>query len=298
MNPASVQLARGISAAFRQSMTRRLAGASFIALSAFSVPESRASVVTGFETSNGSYANGSTVIGVNDTTFGGAWASFGTGGSVTASNASPDSGLLALRINDSSTSQATGAVVNIANASAILGQEFTFKFSLNIQSISAATGSQVQVYFGQNLVGDGNHWLRFVYNDGNLQVVTGNGNAGSDTAVNVGAYTTYSPLGSYIDVSLSLDPATHKYTGVSIAGTLTSANLTSTVLASNGGTIPWTSSAGNPSAFLNLLIASNDTGVVDFDSVGVSAIPEPSSFAAIAAVGVLGAAAMRRRRNR
>lgn len=296
MNPIPTLLACGPAAFSRYATVCRLVAVSFIAFSIQAAPQARAAVITGFEASDGAYVNGSTIISVNDTTFGAAWTSFGTGGTVTASNALPKSGSLSLHIDDSSTSQATGAAINIANASSLFTQPFTFQFSLNIQSVSTGTGSQVQIYFGQNLVGDGNHWLRFVYNDGNLQVITGNGNANSDTAVNIGAYTTYSPLGSYIDISLSIDPTTHKYTNVSIAGTLLSADVTATVLASNGGTIPWTSASGNPLSHLNALIASNDTGIFDLDSIGVAAaIPEPSTSAALASLGVLGIVALRRR---
>lgn len=242
-------------------------------------PQARSQVLTSFENpANGTYTNGATVIGKTDTSTGGAWSNFsGNSADMYSSNAHPLAGVLSVRLQDADAlgSLATGAHLQVPNASSLLTSPFTFSLSMAINSVSAGTGSQVQIYFGQQLVGDGNHWLRAVYNDGNLQIVTGNGSI--DSAVNVGAYTTYSPLGSYVTFNLTIDPSTHKYTSATISGTLSSADVTSTVLASNGGTIPWTSSAGNPGTTLGLIIGSNDTAVVDFDVLSV--VPEPSTAA-------------------
>lgn len=270
-------------------------------LAALLCPLAAHAVVTSFETTDGAYANGTTVIGVSDNKLGGTWTDLfntvGTAGTINASNALPASGSLALGFTKSSNTSALGAAINAANTSSLFAQAFTLNFSLNIGTISASTGSQVQLSLGQSTSSDGNHWTRFVYNNGTLQLVTGTGAATSDTAVNLGSYTSFSPLGSYINVSISIDPATHKYTNVSIAGTATSQNLTSAVLASNGGTVPWTSSLGNPSASLLAFMGSNDTGTVYFDNISVSAIPEPGSFALLAG-GAIGFVAVSRRRRR
>lgn len=235
-------------------------------------------VVTSFENpANGTYANGTTVIGKTDTATGGAWTLFsGSSADIISSNANPLEGSLAVRINDASASSASGAFLAAPNANSLLTSPFTFEFSLAIDSVSAGTGSQVQVYFGNNVIGDSNHWLRFTYNDGNLQIVTGNGS--TDTAVNVGAYTSYSALGDYVTFSLTIDPTTHKYTNAVVSGTLLTQDVTASILASNAGTIPWTASGGiNPGNYVGVVIGSNDTAVVDFDVLRVVAVPEPQT---------------------
>ena len=253
---------------------------SFLALAGLvlTIVPTFAQTITSFENpANGSYTNGTTVIGKTDSSAGGAWSLFsGAPGDITSSNINPLQGSLAVRINDQSTSTASGAFLATPNANTLFSAPFVFQLSFAIDSVSAGTGSQVQVYFGNNVVGDSNHWLRIVYNDGILQICTGNGS--TDTAVNVGAYTSYSNLGQYVTFSLTVDPLTHKYTDASIAGTLSSQNVTSALLASNAGTIPWTASGGvNPGNYLGLVIGGNDTAVVDFDVYSLTAVPESST---------------------
>lgn len=249
----------------------------FLSLAATTLP-AFSQVVTSFENpANGTYANGTTVIGKTDSSTGGAWSLFsGATGDIFSSNINPLQGSLAVRINDASTSAASGAFLAVPNSSSILTSPFTFEFSFAINSVSAGTGSQVQIYFGNAVVGDSNHWLRLTYNDGNLQIITGNGS--TDSPVNIGAYTSYSNLGQYVTFSLTIDPTTHKYTNAVVSGSLLTQDVTAAVLASNAGTIPWTASGGiNPGTTLAIVVGSNDTAVVDFDVLRIVAVPEPST---------------------
>lgn len=253
-----------------------------------------AQITTGFETTDGGYTNGATPG--SDTSAGSSWAGIT---STVASSANPFSGSLAVRITDSSASAAAGAKLNLVNSSAVLTDEFRVKFSMSVGSdISAGTGNQVWVLFGQDFVGTGNHWFRLNYDDGTLRLYTANGSGGGYFGVNLGTYASYSPLGGYVSFDITIDPTTHTYTNVSISGSLLTADKTSVVAASNGGTIPW-SGAGAPGTMLNILTGGNDLGTVDFDALSVTAaIPESSTSALVFGSIATCCAMLRRRRSR
>lgn len=238
-------------------------------------------VTSSFETTDGAYVNGSTIAAKTDTSIGAAWSSVTN---VASSTANVYDGALALRLTDASSSASSGATISWTNADSLLLSPFTFQFSMAVGAdVSTGTSRQVQVYLGQASAGDFNHWAAVVYDDGILRLSTGTGVSGSDYGVNLGNYTTYSPLGSYVTFSITIDPTTHKYTNVSIDGTLTAnpVDLTTTVLASNGGTIPWTSASGNPPNQMLIITGGNDTVTADFDAFSINAVPEPGTWALV-----------------
>lgn len=268
---------------------------------AIGIQSSSAAFITGFETSSG-YGTNTTVIGVHDSSAPGtnAWERFASLPSpdsrMVTSTANPQTGTQALRfINDGSgTALATtlqlGSSVNVANP-------FNIHFGMALNNISAGTGNQAQVYFGFNgsQLGVQPYWFSLIYNDGSLNLYLNNAANNNIIAVNLGLYTTYSALGSYISFDFAIDPATNKFTNVQITGTLTSANLTSTVLAAaGGGTIPHLSAT--PNTYFSFTSGGNDTITADFDNLQITTIPEPSTNALIMGSFALGIMVLFRRR--
>lgn len=258
-----------------------------------------------FEATDGAYVNGTSIQAKTDSSIGSAWSNVGNANSSTAN---VYDGTLAIRITDSSTSASSGATTAWTNADSLLLSPFTFKFSMAVGAdVSDGTGNQVQIYLGQPVAGDANNWAKVTYDDstadsvanGVLRLYTGTGAANSDYGVNLGNYTTYSALGQYVTFSITVDPNTHKYTNVTVDGTLTAnpVDMTSTVLASNGGTIPWTSTLGTPSDQMLLVTGGNDTGTFDFDAFSItSAVPEPGTGALL--IGAMTLLPLLRRRLR
>lgn len=251
---------------------------------------------TSFETTDGSYVNGASIQGKTDTAIGSAWSNVGNANSSTAN---VYDGSLAIRVTDSSTTNSSGATTAWTNADSLLLSPFTFKFSLAVGAdVSDGTGNQVQIYLGQPVAGDANNWTKVVYDDSNidglqngvLRICTGTGAANTDYAVNLGLYTAYSAFGEYVTFSITIDPTTMKYTSVTVDGTLTAnpVDLTTTVQASNGGTLPWTSTLGTPSDQMLIVTGGNDTGTFDFDAFSItSAVPEPGTWALLVIAMIL-----------
>lgn len=250
----------------------------------------RAQMVTGFETSNG-YTSGGNIIGTTDLSSGTAWGTVNGGGGAatwTASDSDPASGLLAFNVVKSQNTAASGVQLNLGPAvSSVQSDPFTISFDLNVGAdISSGTGNQAQVYYGpqttpQNSLSNGSnvpYWVALRYNNGNLDFYTANLNGTGGTAVNLGSYTTYSALGDYITFDITIDPATLQYTSVLVSGTLSSADMTATVLASNSGFIPG-HVAGTPDNYFSVFLGLNDTGTVNFDNLSVAAVPEPGTWA-------------------
>ncbi len=249
-----------------------------------------------FETTDGSYVNGASIQGKTDTSIGSAWTNVGNANSSTAN---VYDGSLAIRVTDTSTTNSSGATTAWTNADSLLLSPFTFKFSMAVGAdVSDGTGNQVQVYLGQPVAGDANNWTKVVYDDsavdgvrnGVLRISTGTGAANSDYGVNLGLYTAYSAFGEYVTISITIDPTTMKYTSVTVDGTLTAnpVDLTTTVQASNGGTVPWTSTLGTPSDQMLIVTGGNDTGTFDFDAFSItSAVPEPGTWAMVVLAMIL-----------
>lgn len=235
-------------------------------------------VSSSFETTDGTYVNGSSIGGKTDSSIGASWTSV-TG--AVSSNANVLDGSLAIRVTDSSTSTSSGGTISWTNAASLMTSPFTLQFSLAIASdYSVGTVNQVQVYLGQAQAGDFNHWASVYFDEGNFKMATGNGT--SDSWVGLGSYTTYSNYGEYVTFSLTIDPTTKKFTNVTVDGTKTATptSYTTAVQASNGGTIPWTSASGTPPNQMLLITGGGDTATVDFDAFSItSAVPEPSAWA-------------------
>ncbi len=235
-------------------------------------------VGSSFETTDGTYVNGSSIGGKTDSSIGASWTNV-TG--AVSSNANVLDGSLAIRVTDSSASTSSGGTISWTNAASLMTSPFTLQFSLAIAGdYSTGTTNQVQVYLGQAQAGDFNHWASVYFDEGNFKMATGNGT--SDSWVSLGSYTTYSNYGEYVTFSLTIDPTTKKFTDVTVDGTKTTVptSLTTAVLASNGGTIPWNSASGTPPNQMLLITGGNDTVTVDFDAFSIaSAVPEPSGWA-------------------
>ena len=269
-------------------------------LTAFGLVSAQASVITGFETSSG-YGTNTTVIGVDDSGISGTdtWVnSFNTpavNSRMVTSTANPQSGSQALRFTNDGSSGALGATLQLGSSVSV-ANPFTVHFAMALNNISSGTGNQAQVYFGQNApaLGAQPYWFALLYNDGVFNLYLNNAaNNGSDF-VNLGLYTTYSTLGSYVTFDLTIDPTTNKFTNVQITGSLTSANLTSTVLASpSGGTIPHLSAT--PNTYFSFMSGGNDTITADFDNLAI--VPEPSTYALLI-LGSFGLSLMARNRQR
>lgn len=268
----------------------------------------RADFSTSFETTSGSYTTGSTVIGVHDTGLTGtaSWSAlFGSTSAmvITDTAGMVKTGTQALQITDSTTSSAYGASYNLTGA-VNYSNPFTLHFALNVASYGG-TGNPVQFYLGDNSTSAGSkaYWTAGFLSSGFLYLYEASSVGGSSaTAYNMGAYTTYSPLGNYVTFDITIDPTTHKYTGVTISGTTSGAvDKLSTLTSQPGaGEIPWLNGSGTNTAPLNyFVVAAGGAGTATFaiDDLSISNVPEPQSVTLLAlAAGGMALACLRRRR--
>ena len=258
----------------------------------------QAQIITGFETTNG-YTNGQTVYSpaVNDTGIPGAAVWQDMGGAF-ASSANPQSGDLALRIQSDGT-KVFGTKINLSTAELVWNDPaapINLGFGMAISSYSAGTTNQVMIYLGDNLVlpGGAKYYTALFFSNGDLFLYKGNA-TGNNTAVNLGAYTTYSALGEYINFDITFNPVTKTYLSVTLTGTNSSIDLTS---AFAGVTVPWyPQTSAEPAQWLQFIVGGNDIVTVDFDNLTLANIPEPSAAALLGASAVLLLAAARRRRR-
>jgi hypothetical protein len=257
----------------------QIPAAAFAALTCLST--SQAAFLTGFETSSG-YGTNTTVIGVHDTAAPGtnSWTKLFTGADsiITSSTAHPQTGSQALTFDKTDTTNAVGATLTLGS-SVDLTQPFTMAFALSVNSVSAGTGGQAQILLGAGNTNAGSSafWTRVVYDNGTIKVLVNNADGTGVTDVSVGSYTTYSNLGDYIDFSISIDPTTMKYTNIQITGSLSSANVTSTVLASaSGGVVPHLNVAA-ASIGTNVTFASGGNDQINMNIDNLSVVPEPGS---------------------
>jgi len=237
-----------------------------------------ASFLTGFETSSG-YGTNATVIGVHDTSAGGTntWQNVsGFSNSVTSSTVLPQTGLMSLRLLDTSTSAGTAASLDLGSAFNF-AQPFTLSFSMAITATGGTAGLVFNVWLG-NAVNSlsTKEWTHFAYDSStqNVGVYVSNAAGTSTQLVTLGKYTDFATAGQYMTASISIDPTTRKYTNVTLSGALATTDVTSSVLAVNSGTIPWIpSTAGNPGS--NFWVSSGGLGTVTAFIDNVSVIPEP-----------------------
>lgn len=257
---------------------------------------------TGFETSNGAYTAGSTVMGVDDTSAPGTntWSAHlgsATPSAMIITNANPQSGTQALQINDtySGAGLAFAPSINLTSAAANFSAPFKVSFGMNLQSVSAGTGNQIQMYFGAKTTdpggtGGGRYWTGLLYNNGALNLLYDT----STTSIgnfNAGNYTTYSSLGNYVTFDITIDPVSKKYLGFVVTGANTTNDFTSSV---SSLTLPWVpgSTVGglvagaDPDYYLMFVTGSEDTALVNFDNFSISNVPEPTAWALVAASAV------------
>lgn len=266
----------------------------------------RAQFVTGFEAAGG-YTASATVIGVHDAAAPGAAAwtrPFGVDADIFASTANPASGSQHLRIGSASASQAYSARLDLAGAI-----DFTKEFNLSLSfavgsDVSAGTERQVVVLLGASsyLPAAAKYWLRYGYDNGKLFIDYSSPSGGSGySTLTIGDYTDFADLGGYVSFNITVDPVLHSYASVVVSGAKKTENITSLLPDRPTGNLPWLgATAGDPDAFLQFVIGSNDIVTADFDNVSLvnTSIPEPAVFASMLALGALAAAGSRRRMRR
>ena len=242
-----------------------------------------ADVLIGFEKSSGYEAN-TTIIGVTDTTIPGIKPWVGTFGSssfnalLEISTANPQTGAQALRLTNNATGTAIGASLQLTS-NVDVKKPFNIHFSLALSQISEGTVNQAQVYFGAkgSQIGTFPYWFGIVYSNGSLSLaLNSSDNSTAAFYIELGNYTDYANLGSYITFDIAIDPSTNKFTSVKLSGALKSADLTKYVLSSaSGGTIPHLNSI--PDTFFSLASGGNDMVIADLDNVYITGI-SPSSI--------------------
>lgn len=285
---------------FLASSNRRALASAFAGLALCGAPLS-AQILTGFETSNG-YTSGASVIGVNDTGIPGsaAWTAVAGFSATTpiASSAHPQSGAMAWRLERTvSTTGAVASRVDLSGAGVnFASTPITLSFGLSINNFSAGTVNQFQIYFGDadiNPAG-GRYWSTIIFTDGSFHLYKASVDGTQNVGVNLGAYTTYSPLGSYITFSVSFNPVTKTYTDLSLSGSVSSASFASTIA---GERLPWRPNlAGEPGKFLTFVAGGNDIIQADIDNLSISTIPEPAQASLLVGGALAAFAALRRRR--
>lgn len=281
------------------------------------------------------YSAGSTVIGVDDPSLPGTatWSNLFTSSSfTTASSTLPRSGSLGMQIDTSGTGtgagNATGARIDMAGAGVAFAdptKPIRFSFSMNIESMSAGTGSQLTVSFGAgdlSVIGNNGaavttnystkYWWGLVVQDTgaggvmNFYKSSASGNSGQVT--NIGSYTSFADLGTYLTFDIVIDPVAKTFTSLTLTGSV-GGNLQSTAISSIAGTtVPWsfgTLNTSNPGAdplqFFRAQVGGNDLVKVHFDDIAVanvSSIPEPASAALLFALAASAPALSARRRRR
>lgn len=283
-----VELGKKLMRAFRSSI---------LLLGCMGLLTARADFSTGFETTDGSYVAGSTVIGVDDNSAPGTnkWTAFlGTTtntGVITATTSYAQSGSQALNINDTTNATAYAAYLNLTSGATNFSGTFKLHFGLNIQSVSTGTTNQIQIYLGQAITdpggtNGGRYWTGLIYNNGVLQLLY-DGTTTAMYTLNLGNYTTYAALGEYVTFDITMDGATKKYTGLQItSSTGVVTDLTSTVQTL---TLPWVPGStlgglvanADPAYNLMVVTGTDDTASVTFDNFSLSTVPEPAAWALV-----------------
>ncbi len=273
-----------------------LAGACALLVSAMPL---RAAFLTGFETSSG-YTTNASVIGVQDTSApeGNLWGNVsGFSNSVTSSNVFPQTGLLSMRILDTSTSAGTAAALDLGSSVLDTSKPFTIQFSWAITETGGTPGAALNMWFGTavNSLSQKN-WTHVNYNSNTqaLGVYVTNAGGTSSQVVDIGNYTTIANFGEYMTWSITIDPVLKKYTNVTISGSLGSIDATTTIQGVNGGVIPWISNtAGDPP--FNLWFSTGGAATITAYVDNVSIIPEPTASMLALGAFILLASRFRRR---
>lgn len=273
---------------------------------------SRADVTLDFESSHG-YTSGSTIVGVDDTSVAGTtkWTNLltTTASDMVISAGTGVGGSQSFRITDNysaSSGAAYGAMFDLSSASSMFASPFRMTFSMAVSN-PGGSGNVAQVYLGYNgtLAGSQRYWTNVLMAvDGSLNLVTDSSSGNGITNFSLGNYSAYAAAGDYVTFDLTIDPTTKTYTNVAVSGSLSSVNFTSTLSASatnHYGEIPYLSgNTGLPALAYNLdLVAGGmSTGVVSFDNVSISSVPEPAAVGLLAmAIGMLAVGRSARRQS-
>ncbi len=278
------------------------------------------------------YTAGSTVVGIDDPSLPGTavWTNLFTSSSyTTASSSSPLSGSLAMTIDTSGTGSgagnATGARIDMAGAGVTFTdptQAVRFSFSMNIESMSLGTGSQLTLSFGAgdlSVIGNNGssvttdyatkYWWGIVVQDTgaggvmNFYRSSASGNSGQVT--NIGSYTSFADLGTYLTFDIVIDPVAKTFTSLTLTGSVGGDVQSTTIAGIAGTTVPWsfgslnTSNPGaDPLQFFRAQVGANDLVKVHFDDITLVNIPEPGTVALLAALAAAVPALAARRRRR
>lgn len=260
----------------------------------FAAPAS-AQWITGFEAAQ-SYS-GTTLSGVDDPALSGTAAWYVPSGLSGGGSRQTYSGSSALRLVDTNSS---GWAIGLNAAGAIdYSQPFNLSFDFALASVTTngATGTApvVNVRLGADTNSNSNKsWLRFSYNaDGSLSLWTNSG--GSTTQqVSIGNLATFASAGTYLRVSISVDPTTHTYTSLTLSGDTSSATISSIA----GSVLPWIpNTVGEPPTNFWAHTTGAPFSTSYIDNISLTNIPEPSAFAAALGLAGLAFAGSRRRRG-
>ena len=254
-----------------------------------------AQFVTGFEDAQG--YTGTTLNGVDDPVLSGTATWYIPASYSGAGSRQTYLGSSALRISDNNTS-AWAFGINAAGA-IDYSKAFTFSFDLAIASMTAGTATgnaaALNIRLGNDTNSNSNKsWLRMSYNvDDSLSLWVNSGGT-TTTQLHVGYLADFVTAGTYLSVSISVDPETKTYTGLTLVGDKKSETIESVA----GIVLPWIpNTAGDPPASLWFGTTGQPTSTSYIDNISLSNIPEPSAFAVFAGAGALGLAGIRRRRR-
>lgn len=238
---------------------------------------------TGFEEDAGDYVLNATLNGKIDRTSGTKWSiPAGWAGAGTVALLNPATGTRDWRIHDSTTSGAVGATLDAGPAVAgfISTRPWTFRVSFSLVAMPAsATENQFAIALGQATASaTGKQWLRFLYSNGDLNLMVraagaAAGTSATQTPVTLGRYTDFAELGQYITLTLGVDPVGKRYTHVSLSGPKGSATRTAAVQAVSDGVIPWgNTTTGEPAAHLLFNSTTPVMLTLDIDDIRIGAV--------------------------
>lgn len=276
------------SCAFPLTSSPRLTSALMILSLTCAASSVQADFTTGFETSDG-YTTGAPLVGQQDASApaGHTWQTLFNSSVITVESAQGVGNSQAIKIADASSSTAYGAKLDLGT-SVDFTKSFSFSFSVALQNMGGA-GSVAQVYLGADTVSPGTmkYWCALtIAHDGNIYLYTDNANGTGAVAVSLGAYQRYVSAGSFLDISMTIDTDSKKFTSLTLAGQDKTSIVSSSV---SGGTIPWLHATSTlPSSYLCLVAGGGSTGDIYFDNISIQNIPEPSAIAlAIGLGGIL-----------
>lgn len=261
---------------------------------AVSAPAS-AQFVTSFENAQG-YTT-ATLNGLDDPTLAGTAAWYVPGGLSGGGSVQTYLGAQALRLSDSS-SAGWATALNVSSA-INYSESFNLSFNFAVASVNPGTATGTAPVINFRLGADTNSnsnksWLRLSYNaDGSLSLWTNSGGT-TTTQTAVGSYASFASAGTYLSVSIGVNPLNHTYTGLTFSGDLGSQTVTSI----SGMTLPWIpNTSGEPPSIFWAHTTGAPTSISYIDNISLTNIPEPSTYAALLGLTGLGAAAARRRRR-